>query len=113
AASVVHAYAASALSQPFAHGSLLRVAAGLVDPPRQIVVVTDDPAGALAVAARRADADVVGVVSPAQAEEFAAAGFELFAGRSGTEGLAYDCRGFVCLLPVSEPHELSRERVAV
>ncbi|MFK3836508.1 thioredoxin domain-containing protein [Microbacterium sp. NPDC087868] len=113
AASVVHAYAASALSQPFAHGSLLRVAAGLVDPPRQIVVVTDDPSGALAVAARRADADVVGVVSPVQAEEFAAAGFELFAGRSGTEGLAYDCRGFVCLLPVSEPHELSRERVAV
>ncbi|MFK0403787.1 thioredoxin domain-containing protein [Microbacterium sp. NPDC090225] len=113
AASVVHAYAASALSQPFAHGSLLRVAAGLVDPPRQIVVVTDDPAGSLAVAARRADADVVGVVSPTQAEAFAAAGFELFAGRSGTEGVAYDCRGFVCLLPVSEPHELSRERVAV
>lgn len=113
AASVVRAFAASALAQPFAHGSLLRVAAGLVDAPRQIVVVTDEPDGDLARAARGADADVVAVVSPAQAEAFAAAGFELFAGRAGASGLAYDCRGFVCRLPVSEPHELSRERSAV
>lgn len=113
AASVVHAYAASALAQPFAHASLLRVAAGLVDAPRQIVVVTDECGGALAHAARRADADVVAVVSPTQAGAFAAAGFELFDGRGGASGLAYDCRGFVCLLPVSAPHELSRERLAV
>ncbi|MFF7293389.1 thioredoxin domain-containing protein [Microbacterium sp. NPDC008134] len=110
AVSVVHAYAASALSQPFAHGSLLRVAADLVDPPRQIVVVTDEPGGALARAAHRADADVIAVVSPAQAEAFAAAGFELFDGRAGATGLAYDCRGFACRLPVSDPDELSRER---
>lgn len=110
---VVRAHAASALAQPFAHGSLLRVAAGLIDAPRQVVVVTDDAAGALAAAARRVDAEVVAIVSPAQTEAFAAAGFELFAGRAGGVGLAYDCRGFVCRLPVSDARELSQARLPV
>jgi uncharacterized protein YyaL (SSP411 family) len=113
AASVVGAHAASALMQPFAHGSLLRVAAALVEPPRQIVVVTAEPSGVLASAAHRADADVVAVVSPEQTEAFAAAGFDLFEGRAGEAERAYDCRGFVCRLPVSEPGELSAERLPV
>ncbi len=110
AADRVRAHAAAAISQPFAHGSLLRVAAGLVDAPRQIVVVTDEPAGALAAAARRADADVVAIVSPAQAQAFADAGFEVFEGKAAARGRAFDCRSFVCRLPVDDPAELPATR---
>ncbi|GGM55712.1 thioredoxin domain-containing protein [Microbacterium saperdae] len=114
AVSAVRDHGARGIDQPFAHGSLLLVAAGLVDPPRQIVVVTEDVTGALAVTALRADADTVAVVTPAQARSFADAGFELFEGKGdvppGGEGLAYDCRAFVCRLPVDDPRSLSLER---
>ncbi len=117
AAARVREHTASALSQPFAHGSLLRVAAALVDAPRQIVVVTDDPSSALSRSARRADADVVAVVTPAQADAFSVAGFELFDGRSVADAdvreRAFDCRGFVCRLPVSDAAELPHARDAV
>jgi len=110
AAERVEALASRALAQPFAHGSLLRVAAGLAAAPRQLVVVTEDPGGALAAAARGADADVVAVVTPAQAAAFAASGFELFEGKEATAERAYDCRAFVCRLPVSDPAAVSRAR---
>lgn len=110
AAERVEALASRALAQPFAHGSLLRVAAGLATAPRQLVVVTEEPRGALADAARGADADVVAVVTPAQAAAFAAAGFELFEGKEATAERAYDCRAFVCRLPVSDPAAVSRAR---
>lgn len=107
----VQEQASRAGEQPFAHGSLLRVAAGLIDPPRQIVVVTDSAGGALAAAAaHRADADVVAVVSPAQSRAFAAAGFSLFEAKAESPDRAFDCRAFVCRLPVSEPGEIIRER---
>lgn len=110
AAERVEALASRALAQPFAHGSLLRVAAGLAAAPRQLVVVTEDRGGALAAAARGADADVVAVVTPVQAAAFAAAGFELFEGKEATAERAYDCRAFVCRLPVSDPAAVSRAR---
>ncbi|CAD5140355.1 Thymidylate kinase [Microbacterium sp. Nx66] len=110
AAERVEALASRALAQPFAHGSLLRVAAGLAAAPRQLVVVTEDPGGALAAAARGADADVIVVVSPAQAAAFATAGFELFDGKEATAERAYDCRAFVCRLPVSDPAAVSHAR---
>ncbi|WEK60385.1 MAG: DUF255 domain-containing protein [Candidatus Microbacterium colombiense] len=114
AVALVRDQAGRAVDQPFAHGTLLRVAARLVDAPRQIVVVTRDPAGALASAARGADADLVAVVTPAQARSFAAAGFELFEGKGDAsiqaEELAYDCRAFVCRLPVADPRALTPER---
>ncbi|GAA1248712.1 uncharacterized protein YyaL (SSP411 family) [Microbacterium phyllosphaerae] len=110
AAGRVRQHAAQAVSQPFAHGSLLRVAAGLVDAPRQLVVVTQTPDGALASAARAADADVIAIVTPAQAGAFAEAGFELFEGKGDAGELAFDCRSFVCRLPVSDPAELPLSR---
>ncbi|MCT1479508.1 thioredoxin domain-containing protein [Microbacterium sp. p3-SID336] len=110
AAARVAALAERSLAQPFAHGSMLRVAADLVAPPRQVVVVTADPEGALARAARGVDADVVVIVSPAQAAAFAAVGFELFEGKDAVPERAYDCRAFVCRLPVSDPAELVTAR---
>ncbi|MFJ4999519.1 thioredoxin domain-containing protein [Microbacterium sp. NPDC088619] len=110
AAERVREHAGQAVSQPFAHGSLLRVAAGLVDASRQIVVVTETPDGALASAARTADADVIAIVAPAQARVFADAGFELFEGKADAREQAFDCRSFVCRLPVSDPTDLPLAR---
>lgn len=106
----VRGHAASALQHPFGHGSLLAVAAGLSEAPRQIVVVTDDREGSLAEAVRGIDADVVALLSPAQSRAFEEAGFELFAGKSTAAEVAYDCRAFVCRLPVTDPDALTRER---
>lgn len=106
----VRALATRAGEQPFAHGSLLQVAAGVIEPPRQLVVVTEDADSALAEAARLAEADVVAIVSSAQAAAFADAGFTLFAGKAGVPERAYDCRAFVCRLPVGDPAAIVRAR---
>lgn len=95
-----------ALQHPLAYGALLRLAAVLAGPSRQVVVVADS-GGALADAARAVDADVVAVVTPAQARAFADAGFSLFEGKDAAEGVAYDCRDFVCRLPTTDPSTLS------
>jgi uncharacterized protein len=49
------------------------------------------------------------VVTPAQADAFAAAGFELFASRVARDELAtaYYCEHFVCALPVTTAGELT------
>jgi len=106
----VRAHAASGLKHPFGHGSLLGIATGLVQPPRQVVVVTDDRDGSLAAASRGLDADVSVIVTSAQAQAFEDAGFDLFAGKSKSVEIAYDCRAFVCRLPVSDAAALSVAR---
>jgi len=95
-----------ARQHPLAYGALLRLSAALAGPPRQVVAVAAR-GGALADAARAADADVVAVVTPAQTRAFADAGFSLFEGKDAAEGVAYDCRDFVCRLPTSDPSALS------
>ena len=79
----------------------------LASVPSQVVVVVEtDPE--IADAARRVAADVVAVLSPAQARAFAEAGFDLFAGKAaiGGEATAYDCRAFTCALPTTDPAAL-------
>ncbi|GAA1465626.1 thioredoxin domain-containing protein [Microbacterium thalassium] len=102
------AAAPAATAQPLAHGALLRVAAGLAAPPRQIVVVSETHDGALVSAAAALDADVHVRVTPAQAAEWAAAGFALLEGKALRDGAAavYDCRDFSCRLPATDPAEL-------
>ncbi|MBD3942452.1 thioredoxin domain-containing protein [Microbacterium sp. NEAU-LLC] len=106
---LVAAHAGAALAQPLAYGAMLRVASVLAVAPRQVVVVTPDTGADLVTAARGIPADLFTVVTPAGAEAWAAAGFGLFAEKSLREGLAtaYDCRGFVCRLPVTDPSELA------
>ncbi|MEV8250623.1 DUF255 domain-containing protein [Microbacterium sp. NPDC076768] len=103
AVTTVRALAERSLAQPFAHGTLLRVAAGLVLPPRQVVAVTASPDTALAKAVRHVDAEVVAVVTTEQAGAFADEGFELFEGKHALTEQVYDCRGFVCQLPTGDP----------
>ena len=102
---LVARHARAALAQPLAHGSLLRVAASLATPARQVVVVAADADAPLAACARAVVADVVVVVTPAQAAAWADAGFSLFAGKGLSDGraTAYDCRDFACRLPVTDP----------
>lgn len=104
---LVGTHGSGALTQPLAHGALLRVAATLSAPPRQVVVV-GDPSDPLARAARSLDADVTAVVTPSQTGEWTAAGFELFADKAQRDGraTAYDCRAFTCRLPVTDPAAL-------
>jgi len=108
AEALVAAHAPAALAQPLAYGALLRVAATLAVAPRHLVVVTPDAGAELAVAARGIPADLVAVVTPGQADAWTAAGFRLFADKGVRDGrpTAYDCRDFVCRLPVTDPTAL-------
>jgi len=108
AVQLVRAAADAALAAPLAHGAILEVAAGLASAPRQLVVV-GDPDAEIAEAARRVAADVVAVVTPAQARALAEAGFTLFEGKTAPDGVAtaYDCRAFACALPTTDPDRLA------
>jgi uncharacterized protein YyaL (SSP411 family) len=72
--------------------------------PRQLVVVGDDPSAPLASQARRMPAEVLAIVTPEQAAQWAAQGFSLFEGKVAPAGTptAYDCRNFACRLPVTD-----------
>ena len=102
--------AGMAVRRPIAFGGALEVMARLAAPLVQLVTVVpdheeDDGAGALLRAAtRRHAASVAAIVTERQAQEFAAAGFELFEGRRAQddEVTAYRCRSFVCALPVRD-----------
>lgn len=90
-----------AAEQPSAFGAALAVASRLDAGLGQLVIVGDDLAGA-AVDWRRG---IRAAVTSEQSAELAAAGFELFEGR--TRPGAYYCREFVCALPVTTESELS------
>lgn len=85
--------AALAVSRPVSFGAALTVMCRLASPGTQLVVVGDVP-----VAARTRAAGIVAVATIEQAREWAAAGFELFEGRDSAA--VYECRDFVCALPV-------------
>jgi uncharacterized protein YyaL (SSP411 family) len=98
--------------RPIAFGAALGVMSGLGAASSQLVVVTGDAhegtnVASVALAWQRSGA-VVAVVSADQAAAFAAAGFELFEGRTARDGqsTAYLCRDFVCALPVTDAASL-------
>jgi uncharacterized protein YyaL (SSP411 family) len=97
--------------QPVSLGGALAVMSALAEPVRQLVVVADDGAAAVASRARsfHRSGAVSSLVSSAQAAAFAAAGFELYEGRSARDGAAtaYVCEEFVCRLPVTSADELA------
>ena len=98
--------AALAIQQPLGFGSALAVMTALAAAPTQLVVVTDQPDSALAVAARGwiEPGGVSVTVTASGAKDWASAGFELFEGRSlkGGHPTAYLCSDFVCQLPVTD-----------
>lgn len=113
AEAVVAAVAPGALSQPMGFGAVLALGARLARPVVQLVVVgpdgTQDGLGDLLRGARSADLGVLAAVTDSAAAAWAAAGFELFEGRTSRDGLptAYACESFVCALPTTTlPEEL-------
>ncbi|MFC9919330.1 thioredoxin domain-containing protein [Agromyces binzhouensis] len=108
-------------TRPIAFGGALGVMARLAAPLLQLVVIVPEdvratsvgqvrPAAELVDEARRQEASVTAVVTEAQADALAEAGFELFAGRTLRDGraAAYRCRSFVCALPVTTAGGLRR-----
>ncbi|MBW4041855.1 MAG: thioredoxin domain-containing protein [Acidobacteria bacterium] len=109
AASAVAPLAAAAMDRPIGYGAALGLGAAMVEPIRQVVVVTGaDGGGALGAAAALLPSSVTVVLDERAAREFAAAGFELFQDRSTVEGrsTAYVCEDFSCRLPVTDPAAL-------
>jgi len=106
-------FAPLAVQRPIAFGAALGVMSTLTAESTQLVVVAGEAShegedvASVARAWQRSGAVVV-VVSGAQAEAFAAAGFELFEGRGSRAGesTAYFCRDFVCALPVTDAASL-------
>ncbi len=98
-----------AAGQPSAFGGALAVASRLAEPLRQLVIVAPAGAGELGSASRGWRGGVRAVVTPEQAQAFAAEGFELFTARGARDGLAtaYSCEHFVCALPVTTAEELT------
>ncbi|MDQ1552915.1 MAG: uncharacterized protein QOD50_2337 [Actinomycetota bacterium] len=106
---VLETIAPAALSRPISFGSALGAMSTLSMPLRQLVVVTTDRDSPMARDAK-VWLDGVGIaVTPAQAQAFAAAGFELFDGRVQVDGreTAYLCENFVCQLPVTNAEALA------
>jgi uncharacterized protein len=108
AVEVLERIAPFALSRPLSFGSALGAMSMLSAPLRQLVVVTDDRESRMANDARMWPGGVTVVVTAAQAQAFAAAGFELFEGRVQVDGreTAYLCDNFVCQLPVTDASAL-------
>lgn len=113
--------ASAAPQRPLAFGAALRLINALAEPDTQLIVVRADAVGVtgdadsggtvtalkLLAAARVHGASVVSSVTESQAREFAAAGFDVFAGRTAAAGrpTGYLCRDFVCRLPVTDPRD--------
>ncbi|GAA1947181.1 thioredoxin domain-containing protein [Agromyces allii] len=109
-----------AVTRPIAFGGSLALMARLDAPLVQLVTVVPDPvpdAAArtpaseeeLVAESRRHAASLTAIVTEAQASAFAAAGFELFEGRTALRGApsAYRCASFVCALPVHASVDLA------
>jgi uncharacterized protein len=112
----LEAIAPLAVQRPVSFGAALAATCRLMAPAAQLVVVSDAADSPLASIARRWDTTGVAcVVTAAQAESFAAAGFELFEGRTAASGnpTAYLCRDFVCRLPLTDADELAVELATV
>jgi hypothetical protein len=99
------AVASDAAQHPLSFGAALSVMRRL-ESGRQLVVVDDAGDSDVASLARRLAGSVV---TSAQAHAFAAAGFELYAGRTTSDGraTAYLCEDFVCRLPVTDAAALA------
>lgn len=100
--------AASGTERPLGYADALGLALSLGRASREVVVVASDGAHPMRQTARaaRLPGTVTATVTPAQAEAWAAAGFALFASRSGLDPAAYVCHDRVCALPARTADDL-------
>ncbi len=86
--------AAMAAARPVSFGASLAVMSRLAAPVSQLVVIGEVPQ-----AARSRSTRIVAVATVEQSQSWGEAGFELFEGRD--REAVYECRDFVCALPVA------------
>ncbi|MDY1005825.1 thioredoxin domain-containing protein [Curtobacterium sp. CFBP9011] len=104
--------ARTGVERPLGHADALGLALALQRPSREVVLVADqrsDPTVASmldAVRTARRPGALVAVLMRAQAAEWAAAGFSLFDGRDGLDGVTYVCHDRVCALPARNTDDL-------
>jgi hypothetical protein len=108
ARTAVEPIAPLAAQRAISFGAALGVMSMIVSPTRQLVVI-DNSRSPLRETAAAWRGGTVAVVTSAQAEAFASAGFELFESRVARNGgpTAYLCEDFVCRLPVTSAKELA------
>ncbi|ROP61367.1 thioredoxin domain-containing protein [Curtobacterium sp. PhB115] len=108
AAGLVADRARTGTERPLGHADALGVALALHRPSHEVVVVASDAASPLraAVRAARRPGTIVACVTPEQAEQWAAAGFELFESRSTLDPAGYVCHDRVCALPARSGPDL-------
>jgi uncharacterized protein YyaL (SSP411 family) len=111
AARLVADRAETGTERPLGHADALGVALALQRPSREVVVVASNRSDPLRTAARaaRRPGTVVALVTPAQASEWAAAGFELFEARDSADPAGYVCHDRVCALPARTSDELAAQ----
>src|SRR5690606_14228288 len=106
-----------ALAQPTAFGATLTALGALAQPPRQVVVVSEEETDALReyAAHRFGESTVTALVTTEQAREFSAAGFDLLEARTTVDGqsAAYLCEGFTCRVPATSAQQLADQLDAV
>ncbi|KTR05210.1 thioredoxin domain-containing protein [Curtobacterium luteum] len=103
AARLVADRARSGTERPLGYADALGLALALGRPSREVVVVTadrEDPMRAAAFGARR-PGTTIAAVTPAQADEWGAAGFALFEDRATHDTVAFVCHDRVCALPAT------------
>jgi len=104
-----------ALTHAVSFGAALALGVRLARPVAQLVIVgpTDSPIAAVA-RGWGGPARVLAILPEDAVRQFAAAGFELFAGREPRDGAAtaYLCEHFVCELPLTDAARLA-DRLAV
>ena len=106
---------------PLGFGAALHLASEVSRPIRQLVVIVPDVDGDVAAASHATEANnamltlavslsssITAAATETQAQTFAAAGFELFAGRGTIDGqsTAYLCTNFVCAQPTTNARDL-------
>ncbi|MGK9146447.1 DUF255 domain-containing protein [Plantibacter flavus] len=116
AAEAAVAFLAKPMQQaPTAFGAALALAARVARPASQLIVIAPDRVAgkpgawqvsdqAMRDSVRTRRDDVLAVVTDSMAEDWASAGFEVFAQRTSVDGrlTAYHCVDFVCRLPVTD-----------
>jgi len=113
AARLVADRASTGTERPLGHADALGVALALGRPSREVVVVASDPVDPMRAVTRdaRRPGTVVARVTPDQADQWAEAGFELFAGRGALDPAGYVCHDRVCALPARRAEDLHAQLV--
>jgi uncharacterized protein YyaL (SSP411 family) len=113
ASALVADRARTGVQRPLGHADALSLALALQRPSREIVVVaTDATEFRLRAAAARRPGTIALTATPEQANEWAAAGFDLLESRDQLDPAVYVCHDRVCALPARSVEQFTAQLTA-